>query len=680
MPDRATDATRPQHPPSDAQRVTRERRLAILLIVVAFGFALVAQSLLFSFSTNMHGDAEYHRGVAYTMISGRLSGEGPIHGVITYFGGTFPFLLGFGSQALGVSFDGLLSVISWPVTLVLPFALLVLGRAIWPRRTLEPALLVFIGTIGSSLGRTDAAEWVFSALPSGANEWPLYPRDIALLILIFAIAIVVRNASTRRLVAAGALCAFAIATHAQFGIYTTLVVAGFAMLRSREAHGWPAALGRGAVVGTTAVIASSWWWIPRLIAAEQSRRFLLASYPGLQAPDSSVLGLVNALGVTGLLAFFGLVFVLRSRVTVERWFGWWLALFIPLAIAGRFVGDSGFLTERRIWFFASVPLVVCAAAAAARGLRALPTAPAVLMLVALILVPSVIEVEHTRNLVDTSWGTPPPQSAFGRDAWKQALPQLRDRTVAHDGLVVLAPDADALYVWQQTGAQPFSLWLTGPTKLGFDPARLTDWGMLERLRLQNDAFRRGLPGLCDLARRVGARDLVLRHRGPLLGVYDLRPASRYRVAPEDRAKTTIERGITGHEAYYDHNNTEFLGITPPQTVALGFSASRVREVQVQTFLPMAAKDAFLLVLPNGREIEPTAGPDPMTFRYQTPDGVPGGTRLRPRSDSTLERVIGFVPSPDAPAHGQGVVDLPVVTACTRAVSAAPGTDGTTRST
>src|SRR4051812_2373595 len=176
------------HRPTGSDR--RDRRIAGALIVGTLLFALVVQSNFFEFSNSMRGDMAYHRGVALTMTAHLWQGQGPIHGIITYFGGLFPFTFGWASRALGVSFDALVSVASWPFTLVLPLVLLALGRALWPRRALEPALLVVIGTIGSSLAFDRNAEWVFSVLPSGANAWPMYPRDVALVAMIGALAVV----------------------------------------------------------------------------------------------------------------------------------------------------------------------------------------------------------------------------------------------------------------------------------------------------------------------------------------------------------------------------------------------------------------------------------------------------------------------------------------------------------
>ena len=218
----------------------------------------------------MHGDVEYHRGVVFTMISGRLAGEGPIAGIVSYFGGLYPMVLGFGAKVLGTSFDGLLSVASWPFTLLLPLALLALGRALWPQRTLEPALLVFIGTIGSSLGRSESTEWVFSVLPSGANEWPVYPprrgagpadlRPRRRAPTCIGPALARRRPAVR-------------ARRLDPGPGRDLHHRGrrqaIAALRARPERGMRSAITAALVVGGTAIVASAWWWIPRAVAARR---------------------------------------------------------------------------------------------------------------------------------------------------------------------------------------------------------------------------------------------------------------------------------------------------------------------------------------------------------------------------------------------------------------------------
>ena len=78
-------------PTSDA-----ESTVARLLIGGSFVFAIIGQTLLFHTAPLMGGDARYHRGVALTMSAGNFQGEGPIHGLITYFGGRYGRPMAFG--------------------------------------------------------------------------------------------------------------------------------------------------------------------------------------------------------------------------------------------------------------------------------------------------------------------------------------------------------------------------------------------------------------------------------------------------------------------------------------------------------------------------------------------------------------------------------------------------------
>ncbi len=640
-----------------------ERRIARLLITFTVLFAVIVQNFFFAFSTNMTGDVQYHRGVALTMTAGNFPGQSPVRGIVSYFGGFYPMVFGWASHLGGWSFDGLLSVVSWLAVICLPLALLYLGRSLWPSRALEPALLMFLGTIGSSLGRDPNAEWVFSALPSGANEWPLYPRDICLVLIVVALGIVTRDCSVKRLVGAGALCALGIATQSQVGVYGMLAVSALSIWQGRHTSTRATQIRRAMIPLGVAIAGSAWWWLPRVSAAIKSRGFLLASYPGLARPNTSLTGIINALGITGALAALGLAIVLRHGIGAQRFFGWWLAVFLPFGIFGRILGDVGLLTERRVWFFAAIPIVVCATSAAAWLTRIVPHGLALVAVAALVIVPSTIESIHTRDLIDAAWRPPAAGSPFGSRAWNGALHAVRQRVEASNGLAVLAPDVDALFLWQRTGAQPFSLWLTGPTKLGFDPARLTRWGMLDRLHLQNRAFKRGLGGLCALAREVRADDLVLRHRGHLLGTRDLRPASRYRVSPRDRSTETIRRTVNRHTEYFDVNSTEFLALHPGGSVPLGWSSPSVREIEVDLFLPVDPRSPPVLREPGGAIVVPILNADATRLIYRTPTGVPSGTTLRARSIVNVERVIGFEPTAFPLPSGAGVVDLPIAQVC-----------------
>jgi len=643
----------------DATR--RERWIAGILLAATFLFALVAQTLLFEHSSAMGGDVEYHRGVGYTMSAGSLSGEGPIHGVVSYFGGLYPLSLGWGSRLLGVSFDSLLSVVSWVSVLALPLALWWLGRRLWPERVLEPAVLAFLGTVGSSLAIDERSMWVSSVLPSGANLWPLYPRDVALVLLVVALALAIDAESRWRLVAAGVVAGAAISTHAQLGVYAVVILVAYLLWRSWPGREWRRWILDSLSVGGVALAVSAWWWEPRLEVLAETRRVLLRSFPALTSPDSSPVGIVVSLGFVGILAVPGFVIALRHPRSGAGFVALWLLAMLPLAFVGVVLGDVGVMTPRRVVVLIAIPIVICATVATTAALRHRWGWVALPLVVAAVMVPSALEAAQTRDLVSERWVPRTGSDPFARRTWRPALTTLRSAMRDRGSVQVIAPDNDALFIWKHSGAQPFSFLASGGVKLGFDPGTTTDYSYLRRVQLQGRASTEGLPGLCRLARRTDADFIVLRRRGDLLGTYDVRPSAQYRVDPRDRSTGTINRLIRPGLRYFDRSSTEQLQVLSGGKLDLGWSSPDVRSVDVFQNLSRPVPP-LTLELADGATIEPEispAGKDLVVLRFATPDGVPPGSTLRVNSKRrvVISQIIGYEPVADLPGSGDGPVVL-----------------------
>ena len=134
-------------------------------------------------------------------------------------------------------------------------------------------------------------------------------------------------------------------------------------------HAFRRLLEDAVIIGGVALAISAWWWWARVDILLRTQTLVLKSYPGgLTSADTSFAGLVDALGVVGLLAIPGVVLAFR-RGNTERFAAVWLLVFVPFALLGGQMGDLGVLTGRRVLLLGALPLVICAAESAIALLR-----------------------------------------------------------------------------------------------------------------------------------------------------------------------------------------------------------------------------------------------------------------------------------------------------------------------
>src|SRR4029079_7529047 len=122
------------------------RRGTAALLAVALAWPVVVGSNLFQVSSWILGDIAYHRGVADTMQGVAWQGEGPYVGLLTYYGGLYPLVLGRLAALTGQPFDTVLSVSSWGLARFCPGACWWLGRRIWSGGRIAVALFVLLAT------------------------------------------------------------------------------------------------------------------------------------------------------------------------------------------------------------------------------------------------------------------------------------------------------------------------------------------------------------------------------------------------------------------------------------------------------------------------------------------------------------------------------------------------------
>jgi hypothetical protein len=627
-------------------------------LVTSWVAALLIGSNLFQVSSWMLGDIAYHRGVAYTMEAGSLQGEGPYPGLLSYYGGLYPLLLGAAAELFGASFDTVLSFASWGFALLWPAALWVLARRVWPGDGLAHGIFVLLGTIAAPFTHR-VLVWVDSVLASAQNAFPVYPRDVAILLVVLLAAAALSPSRRARIVGSGVLLAGIVLVHLQIGLLAGWLLTVWAAWRARrEGIGEPAR--ELVLTGVVAAVVSAWWWMPRLLAVIETGGVLLGGYPG--APELR-LGPGNALmafGVVGLLALLGFGVLAARRPLPGRLapFLLWIAAFVPLILVDRAVGGFDLLSERRVWLLVSIPLTVLAAAVVIDLIRRLSPAWAVLALVAIIVVPSLPATVATYRLVDNAWQ---PGRAGGRDfdaaAWDPLFAELNRRVREEGGYVVASYDAYETWIWSFSGAQVPSLWLPGPIKLGFDPAVLTGTGQAERVRAQTAAFQAGIGGICGLARQFAADAILLDAEDGLVGLHDLSPAAPYRVDARERSQATISRQISPGIIYRDLGSLDVLTLEPGARWSPEWIVPEARLVAIEIAIPLPPPGVPIAEPPDEPALRISVGGRSIDIgrrlaigfhRLTVPlDGLPSDLTVEALLPLNLIRVTAFSPMPGA---------------------------------
>lgn len=631
------------------------RRLAAGLLAVAFAWALIVGSNVFQVSSWIMGDIAYHRGVAYTMQGAAWQGEGPYVGLLSYYGGLYPMVFGGLARLLGVSFDLALSVGSWGLALLWPLACWWTGRRIWPGRPLATSLFVLLAVVAAPFTNRGLV-WVDSPLASAQNGFPVYPRDLALVCLMVALGFALSSSSRGRVLGVGVAVGGMVLVHLQIALLTAWLLVAWAVVqavRSRTPRPFLELAGAGAL----ALAISAWWWVPRVAATITSGGLLLGGYPGSPSLRLGPAEFVMAFGVVAIYALLGLAILAARRPLPGRMslFLVWIVAFLPLVLVDRLVGGSDILSERRVWLLVSIPLTVIAAAAVTMIAARLRAGAFVALLVVVVILPSVPGTVASVRLVADAWD---PGRAGGRvfdaKAWDPIFSDLTRRVRADGHHVAITYDAYEAWVWSFSGAQVPSLWLPGPFKLGFDPARLTGVSYLDRLRAEEAAFVGGLPAICDFSAAYHADSILLDVEAGMVGLRDVTPASAYRVDPRERSAQTIERDLGGGLTYIDRSGLDVLHMTTGSRWQPPFRDAEARLLAVEIAVPgpppgtpARKTTAPLIEIDTGTGRIPFgAGLEPGWARVVVPvSGVGDQVAIRALGDVDLVRVTAFEPLP-----------------------------------
>lgn len=641
----------------------------ILLAATAI-FALVVLTAGFYRSNWMLGDIAYHRGVAYTMQAGLLQGEGPFAGLTTYYGGLYP--LGLGLIAGSRPFDTVLSVVSWPASLLIPMALLLLGTRLWGRDRLAIALFVFLGTIAAPLHSDRNLVWVDSVLPMGSAFWPLYPRDVALSLLIAGLWSATSDRRFVRVGLTGVAVGLTATLHAQMALLLSWFIVVYFVGRCFERRS-VIPLVEGTAAAGIALIVSAWWWVPR-VTALQAGGLLLADYPGREAMRLAPVSFIQAFGVIGILSIFGMALLAALWRLHRSWriVAVWLAAFLPLILVNRAFPSIELFTERRIWLVASIGLVALAANVAVLIARALPrragrlTLPraagawAVATVIVIMSVPGTIA---TARVMRGSW-VPGNLGSATVDAprWLGVTAELHRTVQAHGPTILGTYDAYEVWAWSFTGAQVPSAWLPGPIKLGFDPKDLTGSGYLDRVRRVENAFDAGRIGICSLRQSDGMGAVLLEASGGLVGSYDRTIASPFRVEPRDRTEATIQRTVGPGMTYVDQNSWDMLRLDLGAVVSLPWHDPGIRRLMIEV-RRVGGGDGPLLEVRTEDRSYPMYGEGGRFQRIVVEIDGADGIDLVALDALDMTRVTGFAFWPEVTGRSDGLFTMSAADAC-----------------
>jgi hypothetical protein len=646
----------------------QERRLAGGLLAVSFAWAVIVGSNVFQVSSWILGDIAYHRGVAYTMQGAAWQGEGPFVGLLSYYGGLYPMIFGGLAGLSGLPFDRVLSVASWPLAFLWPLACWWTGRRIWPSRPLIAALFVLLAVTAAPFTNR-ALIWVDSPLASAQNGFPLYPRDLALDLLVVAVGFALSASSRGRVLGVGLAVGGIVLVHLQIAILTEWLLVAWAVVAAIRGR-TPRPLLESAAAGGVALLISAWWWVPRMAATISSESLLLGGFPGSPPLRVGPGEFVMAFGVVGILALLGVAVMAAGRRLPGRLALAlvWIVAFLPLVLVDRLLDGADIVSERRVWLLISIPLTILAAATLARiAMRLRPAVFAVVLAVAVVL-PSVPGTVATMRQVSAGWA---PGRAGGRifdaAAWDPIFRDLTARVRTGGHHVVVTYDAYEAWVWSFSGAQVPSLWLPGPFKLGFDPERMTGISYLDRLRAQEAAFIGGRASICTFAAASGAGSILLDVESGMVGLRDVTPASTYRVDPRLRSADTIERDLGGGRSYMDRGGLDVLHMTTGSSWAPSFHDAESRLLAIEISVPDAGPgnstkkttEPLIEIATATGTTRFGAGLAPGWARVVVPvGGVDVATAIKALGDVDLVRVTAFEPLPGValPAE-QGPVRL-----------------------
>jgi hypothetical protein len=513
------------------------------------------------------GDTIYHRAVMAEVQAGEILPGGPYAGLPAFYSPLFHYLAaGIGTLAQ-IELTEAIRVMSILVAPLTPLVAYWLARVLGLDRA-SALVGAFFATFAGAIKTTEDRVWVDALFVGQHNFFPVFPRDIAFLLLPLGLGCVYRGVVDGWR-PGGALAGLAfglmILAHTQTAVFAAPLIAIYlALVLVMRRDLLRRIIRVSLVTGTVALGVSAFWWVWQLVMIVQSRSFGVAM-PAYRVPVKLGLEELPAeFGVFLVVAPIGL-FLVGRRLVRERslaallllvWFlvPVLLAIFRPTGFPG---GDTFF--PRRLWQFASQPLMLMSGLGLVAGLLApiRPRWPLIFAtLVVVCLVASVPGSLGTHDRIAEFWNEP----EFADQRWELdgnfALGPFLAAEGRRDGLsTVLAPTPEATLVWYYAGQKVVYLHPTAAIKLAYDVERMTGYGEAERAADLVKAYVGDPTALSAVAEKYDARYVVLKRLGEKLAGVDV---------PADGMAPRAETRGAGHVV--ETNHYEYLAVSPNDTV------------------------------------------------------------------------------------------------------------------
>jgi hypothetical protein len=582
--------------PASERRARVERALGLTIVLLAVPAALIFDSAFFRHGGWLGNDHLYHGGVARNLQGGGLVGRDYYAGHLSYFSGLYHLVVSHAVRLLGTSYDSFVSVASWWFGPLWVGALVLLARRLWPGDWLRAGYLVLLATFAAPFSTASNGLWLRSLLPSGHVEWPIYPRDFAILGGVLVAWSVTSDRWRVRTIGTGLLLAATVTTHPQLGVLTAVLV--IVTIAFHDGRRPVRMLQDLAVITGVALVAGIWWWWPQLAAFLHDQPISYGFWPGRVALGIGPVALATRLGVLGPFGLGGLAVLATDRawrdkrLVVVVWLGVLAAALLAMTVA-----SSSFLDPDRAWVFAGPAVAVAAAEGAAWLTRRLPVVltPAVAIVVIATSIPALVQ---TADIVDNVWRGPIADNGlvFTASTWNPIWQQLNREVRADGGVRVTTYESYGAITWERSGATVFDLWLPGWLDPGYSVKKSTGISIPDRTKLEMDAFARGLPGVCSLARRAHAGDVLLERANGLVGTRDTWPAAQFRPDRTARTAKDLFRKVGPGRYYRDLNRNDALVLTTSAPLRVSWPGSAVNAVQVYA---VAASGASYLQVQSG---------------------------------------------------------------------------------